>query len=149
MILKTRHTGLVVKDISASITFYEGLGLKVWKREVEKGDFLSQVVGLKHAEIETAKLEVSDGSLLELLEYRSHPTKPSSSKYESNNHGCSHVAFTVQDVQEISSKIVQLGGSIINAPAVSANGSVKVMYCYDLDGILMEMVEEVQQWQII
>lgn len=142
MIVKTRHTGLVVKDISASIAFYEALGLKVWKREVEKGDFLSQVVGLKHAEIETAKLKVSDGSLLELLEYRSHPTKPTSSKYESNNHGCSHVAFTVQDVQEIFSKIVQLGGSIINAPAVSANGSVKVMYCHDLDGILIELVQE-------
>jgi hypothetical protein len=40
MILKTRHTGLVVKDISASIAFYEGLGLKVWKHEVEKGDYL-------------------------------------------------------------------------------------------------------------
>ena len=114
----------------------------MWKREVEKGDFLSQVVGLKHAEIETAKLKVSDGSLLELLEYRSHPTKPTSSKYESNNHGCSHVAFTVQDVEEIFSKIVQLGGSIINAPAVSANGSVKVMYCHDLDGILIELVQE-------
>ena len=47
MIIKTRHTGLVVKDISASIVFYEGLGLRVWKRENEKGDFLSQVVGLE------------------------------------------------------------------------------------------------------
>ena len=43
---------------------------------------------------------------------------------------------------EISSKIIQLGGSIVNAPAVSANGLVKVMYCHDLDGILMELVQE-------
>ena len=54
------------------------------------------------------------------------------------------MAFTVKDVEEISSKIIRLGGSIVNPPAVSANGSVKVMYCHDLDGILMEMVEEVQ-----
>ena len=142
MIIKTRHTGLVIKDISASIAFYEGLGLSVWKRENERGDFLSQVVGLEHAEIETAKLKIGDGSLLELLEYKSHPTKPTISNYPSNKHGCSHVAFTVQDVEEISSKIVQLGGSIVNAPTVSANGLVKVMYCHDLDGILMELVEE-------
>ena len=45
MIIKTRHTGLVVKDISASIAFYEGLGLSVWKHENENGGFLSQVVG--------------------------------------------------------------------------------------------------------
>ena len=55
MIIKTRHTGLVVKDITASISFYEGLGLSVLERENERGDFLSQVVGLEHAEIETAK----------------------------------------------------------------------------------------------
>lgn len=144
MIIKTRHTGLVVKDISASIAFYEGLGLTVWKHANENGDFLSQVVGLKNAEIETAKLKVGDGSLLELLEYKSHPTIPSASKYPSNYHGCSHVAFTVQDVEEICSQIVRLGGSIVNPPAVSANGSVKVMYGHDLDGILMEMVEELQ-----
>ena len=144
MIIKTRHTGLVVKDISASIAFYEGLGLSVWKHENENGDFLSQVVGLENAEIETAKLKLSDESVIELLEYKSHPTKPAISNYPSNKHGCSHVAFTVKDVEEISSKIIRLGGSIVNAPAVSANGSVKVMYCHDLDGILMEMVEELQ-----
>ena len=141
MIMKTRHTGLVVKDISASIVFYEGLGLRVWKRENEKGDFLSQVVGLEDAEIETAKLKLGDGSLLELLEYKSHLTTPSSSKYPSNYHGCSHVAFTVLDIEEICSKIVRLGGSIVNPPALSANGTVKVMYGHDLDGILIELVE--------
>ena len=144
MIIKTRHTGLVVKDISASIAFYESLGLSMWKQENEKGDFLSQVVGLKDAEIETAKLKVGDGSLLELLEYKSHPTIPSASIYPSNYHGCSHVAFTVKNVEEIASKIVRLGGSIVNPPAISADGSVKVMYCNDLDGILIEMVEEIQ-----
>lgn len=144
MIIKTRHTGLVVNDISASIAFYEGLGLSVWKRENEKGDFLSQVVGLENAEIETAKLKLGDGSLLELLEYKSHPTISPGSKYPSNYHGCSHVAFTVQNIEEIYSLIVSLGGSIVNPPALSANRSVKVMYGYDLDGILMELVEELQ-----
>ena len=142
MIIKTRHTGLVVKDISASILFYQELGLSVWKRETERGDFLSQVVGLENAEIETAKLKLGDGSLLELLEYKSHPTKHTTSNYPSNRHGCSHVAFTVENVEEMSLKITQIGGSIVNAPAISDNGSVKVMYCHDLDGILMELVQE-------
>ena len=46
----------------------------MWKHENENGDFISQVVGLKNAEIETAKLKVSDGSLLSYFEYKSHPT---------------------------------------------------------------------------
>ena len=142
MIIKTRHTGLVVKDIDKSIKFYEELGLEVWKREFEKGEFLSKVVGINGAEIETAKLKIDDGSLLELLEYKSHPTSSSNENYSSNKHGCSHVAFTVKNIQETSSKIKKLGGSIVNPPALSDNGRFLVMYCHDIDGILMEIVEE-------
>ena len=142
MIIKTRHTGLVVKDLEKSIKFYEALGLQVWKREFEKGEFLSQVVGINDAEIETAKLKIDDGSLLELLEYKSHPTTPSSENYSSNKHGCSHVAFTVKDIEETSVKIKKLGGAIVNPPALADNGSFLVMYCHDIDGILMEIVEE-------
>ncbi|MDG2297900.1 MAG: VOC family protein, partial [Gammaproteobacteria bacterium] len=141
MISRTRHTGLVVTDISASIDFYESLGLKVWRRKVESGSFISQVVGLDNAEIETAKLKVSDGSLLELIEYKSHPAEATMSLYPSNKHGCSHVAFTVEDIEKMVLKIVQCGGSIVNPPVLSANGLVKVMYCHDLDGILIELVQ--------
>ena len=142
MLLKTRHTGLVVTNISASILFYEKLGLEVWKHENEVGDFISSLVGLNNAEIETAKLRLPDGSLLELLEYKSHPTKPIELVYASNKHGCSHVAFTVEDVDEVALKVIEMGGSIVNSPVVSASGLVKVMYCHDLDGILIEMVED-------
>jgi catechol 2,3-dioxygenase-like lactoylglutathione lyase family enzyme len=142
MINAIRHTGLVVADVSASIKFYESLGLKLWKREVESGKFIEQVVGLPGAKIETAKLEVPDGSLLELLEYKSHPAAISLAPYPSNKHGCSHVAFTVTDIEEMKNKIVNGGGSIVNPPARSSNGFVSVMYCHDLDGILIELVQE-------
>mgnify|MGYP001313050207 CR=1 FL=1 len=144
MIIKTRHTGLVVKNIAASIEFYEALGLTVWKREEEQGDFLSQVVGLKNAKIETAKLKISDGSLLELLEYKSHPTEPTQNNYPPNRHGCSHISFTVNNLDKISKQIQNLGGSLVNPPAISSDGLVKVLYCYDLDGILVELVEELE-----
>ena len=142
MIIKTRHTGLVVKDLNKSIKFYETLGLKLWKRELEEGKFISQVVGLDNAKIETAKLKVSDGSLIELLEYKSHPSMVNDASYPSNKHGCSHIAFTVENIEEASNTIKELGGSIVNAPATSLNGQVKVMYCHDVDGILMEIVQE-------
>lgn len=142
MINKIRHTGLVVSDIMASVNFYEQLGLANWKQEIESGEFISHLVGLDNAIIETAKLKVPDGSILELLEYKSHPTEAEGIKYASNRHGCSHVAFAVKDIEVVSKKIVQLGGSILNKPALSDNGLVKVMYCHDLDGILIELVEE-------
>ena len=75
MILNTRHVGLVVEDLEKSIKFYEALGLTVWKRQIESGSFISTVVGIDNVEIETAKLKVSDQSIIELLEYKSHKTK--------------------------------------------------------------------------
>ena len=38
--------------------------------------------------------------------------------------------------------VKKLGGSIVNPPALSDNGRFLVMYCHDIDGILMEIVEE-------
>tara|TARA_B100000686_G_C16710553_1_gene928858 strand:- start:985 stop:1416 length:432 start_codon:yes stop_codon:yes gene_type:complete len=142
MLKATRHTGLVVTDIDRSISFYEALGLRVWNHETEQGSFISHVVGLSGAVIETAKLKLPDSSLLELLEYKSHPSKRPDGLYPANHHGCSHIAFTVENVEETVNEVVKLGGTLVNAPAISENGKAKVSYCYDLDGILMEIVEE-------
>lgn len=144
MILRTRHTGLVVRDINASIAFYEAMGLSVWKRQVEEGPFISGVVGVPDVVIETAKLKASDGTLVELLQYHSHPDSQTFSRAASNKLGCSHIAFTVEDLEAACALIVAQGGSVINAPGISPDGNVKVSYCHDLDGILLEMVEEIK-----
>ena len=116
--------------------------MSVWKREVEQGPFISQVVGINDAVIETAKLKLPDGSLVELLQYHSHPDQVEIKDYASNKHGCSHIAFTVESAQGACDLLRQLGGSIVNVPALASNGMVKVAYGHDIDGILMELVEE-------
>ena len=142
MILGTRHTGLVVQNLAKSLVFYRALGLSVERQQLEVGNFISQVVGLPSVQFETAKLGIGGSTLVELLEYKSHPTKPSGHNYAVNSHGCSHVAFSVTDIDKLPTLIEKLGGSIVNPPATSENGLVRVMYCYDIDGILLEMVEE-------
>ena len=143
MILNTRHVGLVVEDIEKSIKFYQALGLTVWKRQIESGGFISTVVGIDNVEIETAKLKVSDQSIIELLEYNSHKTKKTAEFYSSNKHGCSHVSF-MRNLDDIAGKITELGGSIVNLPCITDDGVFKVMYCHDLDGIIIELVEELK-----
>jgi len=39
-------------------------------------------------------------------------------------------------------KIKSLDGKVINPPHISNDGKVKVAYCYDNEGFLMEIVEE-------
>ncbi|HHT9158252.1 MAG TPA: VOC family protein [Candidatus Brocadiaceae bacterium] len=142
MICKTRHTGLVVRDLERSLAFYVALGLSVWRREVETGPFIETVVGIPGVRLEWAKLQVPDGSLVELLQYHSHPDIQSLVDAPSNRLGCSHIAFTVEDIDLTCKEITRLGGSVVNPPALAPSGLVKVAYCHDSAGILMELVEE-------
>lgn len=144
MIERYRHTGLVVRDMQKSLTFYEALGFQVWKREMETGKFIDTVVGIDNVRVETAKLKGRDGSMLELLQYHSHPEEKVHRLASSNQLGCSHVAFTVFDIEHLCSSIESFGGNVVNPPMVSENGTVKVAYCHDIDGILMELVEEIK-----
>jgi catechol 2,3-dioxygenase-like lactoylglutathione lyase family enzyme len=142
VIRNTRHTGLVVRDLERSVSFYQALGLKVWKREVETGPFIEAVVGIPDVKLEWAKLQAPDGSLVELLQYHSHPCRQPVNPAASNQPGCSHIAFTLDDLSAACALVVRLGGSMVNPPAAVPGGSVRVAYCHDPDGILMELVEE-------
>ena len=100
MISKLRHTGIVVRNLNQSVVFYEALGFKTWKREIEQGQFLETVVDLKNVRVETAKLKAPCGALLELLQYHSHPVQMEISPQPSNQLGCSHIALTVGSIDE-------------------------------------------------
>ena len=137
-----RHTGIVVRNLDQAVAFYEALGFKTWKRELEQGQFLETVVGLKNVRIETAKLNAPCGALLELLEYHSHPVQIKISPQPSNQLGCSHIALTVGSIDETLECVQNQGGSLVNPPSTAPNGKVRVAYCHDPEGNLMEFVEE-------
>ena len=142
MIKNIRHTGIVVLDINKAIKFYEGLGFSTWKREMENGSCIDKIVGLKNVKIETAKLKSPCGSLIELLQYHSHPVEKKIKNQPSNQLGCSHIAFTVKSIGDAIQYIQDSGGSIVNLPEMPAGDKVRVAYCYDTEGVLMEVVEE-------
>jgi catechol 2,3-dioxygenase-like lactoylglutathione lyase family enzyme len=108
--------------------------------------FISSVVGIDDVEIEWAKLSTPNGHLVELLEYKSHPvTNQSGKPYTANRHGCSHLAFTVDgSLDDIYKELISSGYSTISPPNENEIG-VKVLYCHDPDGVIVEMVEEPDQ----
>ena len=143
MISKLRHTGIVVRNLNQSVVFYEALGFKTWKREIEQGQFLETVVDLKNVRVETAKLKAPCGALLELLQYHSHPVEMEISPQASNQLGCSHIALTVGSIDKTLKCVHSCGGSLVNQPATSPDGTVRVAYCHDPEGNLLELVEEI------
>ncbi len=141
MIKAVRHTGVVVRDLEKSTEFYCALGFVEDNQAIEEGDFIDTVVGLQNVKLEWVKLKAPDGYLLELLQYHSHPEQKEIAKQRSNQLGCSHLAFSVDDIDTVCKEIKKIGGSVVSPPALTNDKKVKVVYCHDNEGNLMEIVE--------
>ena len=141
MINSVRHTGIVVRNLVEAENFYCALGFVRNNKSIEQGNYIDTLVGIKNTKLEWVKLKAPDGYIIELLQYHSHPEKKIITNQRSNQLGCSHLAFSVDDINTICEMIVEMGGSIVNPPALSENNAVRVAYCHDIEGNLMEIVE--------
>ena len=146
MVLNTRHTGFVVLNLDKFIVFYEGLGLKLISRMIEQGTHIDNLVGLSNVKLEWANLSLPDNSVIEILKYHSHIDSLNSSIHLQKAYriGCSHIALTVIDIEEAIHFICTNGGYLKNKHQVSPDGKVKVVYCYDIEGNILELVQELK-----
>lgn len=142
MVINTRHTGIVVRDLKKMVSFYEGLGMRIKSTETESGPYINKLVGLEDVIIEWTKLELPDGSLLELLQYKTHPIEENILLQSANRLGCSHIAFTVSDIDFAVGYFKENGGYAPRGIQTSPNGLVKVAYCYDPEGNIIEIVKQ-------
>ena len=143
MVINSRHTGFVVDDLERCINFYLGLGLKLISRKVESGEYIDKLVGLKSTNLEWAKLSLSDNSVIEILKYHSHREKFNNRNQLANRLGCSHIALTVEKIEDVIKYFLENGGSMSEDFQISPDKKVKVAYCYDFEGNIIEIVEEI------
>ena len=142
LIQGTRHTGIVVHDLKKLSNFYIKLGFKIQSQAIEMGSFIDQVTGIKDVNLEWIKMNLPDGSLLELIKYH-FPSEKEEIIYKqpANKYGVSHLAFNVINIHDFCNQVVKFGGSIVNNPATTENKKFQVAYCHDLEGNLFEAVE--------
>ncbi len=140
-----RHTGIVVSNLERSLEFYGALlGFSVAKRMEESGAHLDAVLGLKDARLTTVKMSSPDGALIELLHYQSHP-RDRGSEHESCRVGISHIALTVKDLDQTYQRLKDWGIEFNAPPQRSPDGGVKLTFCRDPDGMLLELVEVLRE----
>ena len=83
------------------------------------------------------------GGLIELLQYHSHPVSSEiDSNFPSNRLGCSHVALTVSDLSLLYNRLTSAGYKCKSEPLISPEGKVKILYCHDPDGAIIELIED-------
>jgi len=100
------------------------------------------MLSMKNVKVNTVKLSAKDNgpTLVELLEFKSHP-QTSEGKYEVFKIGTSHIAFTVDNLDETYSKLTAAGVKFNAPPQYSPDGYAKVTFCYDPDGTPVELVQ--------
>jgi catechol-2,3-dioxygenase len=142
MINGVRHTWIVVNEIENAIKFWVNLlGFKVIIDQIEEGDFIDKLLGLNNVSVRTVKLAAQDGSQVELLHFISHKSLP---KWDGNPYktGLTHIAFNVADISNVVSILEQNGYSQVNRYQKSLSGKVLVCYVKGFEGLLLELVEQ-------
>lgn len=140
-----RHFGIVTNDMEKALHFYRDLlGLQIKRDMQEEGEFIDTILGLQNVKVHTVKMISQNGdTLVELLEYASHKGKKREN-YEIFDLGASHVAFTVENADEVYKKLKDRGVAFTCEPQVSPDGKAKVTFCFDPDGVPVELVEELK-----
>ena len=145
MIKAIRHTGIVVTNLQESLRFWCNLlGFKVSKIMEESGPHVDGLMGLSDVNVTTAKLAAPDGNLIELLHFTSHLDQPAwgGTPYST---GLTHIAFTVDNLDELIGNLVAAGVEILGPPQIGPDRYAKVIYAKGPEGVLLELVELLPQ----
>jgi catechol 2,3-dioxygenase-like lactoylglutathione lyase family enzyme len=138
------HTGFTVSDIERSLTFYRDvLGLSLVKRQTGTAPYLATVTGFEGVRLEIALLQPADGgSMLELLQYVSHPA-PATDR-ATNRPGNGHLCFKVDDVRGACAELKRRGVALISeATEITAGAHTGGwgVYFRDPDGFTVELYQ--------
>ena len=145
MIVETRHVGIVVEDMEASLHFWRDImGLKVSIDFWERGEFIDTVQHLTNVNLHMIKLVAPDGSMIELLKDHNHPTPPPD-RNTMCDRGIRHFAFTVRDVDGSWRTLESEGCEVLSDPVTAPDGNARLFFARDPEGNLMEIVQVLAQ----
>ena len=140
-----RHIGIVVRDIDKALHFYRDLlGLNIVKNMNEQDPYIDTILNLHGVSVRTVKMAANDGNLVELLHFKSHLAVTEKQK-EIYSVGCSHVAFTVENIDEEYKRLRNENVIFNSLPQYSPDGYAKVAFCKDPDGTSIELVEVIRK----
>jgi len=131
MIEKIDHIGIAVKSIKETSELLSNiLGLKVASEEI-----------VEEQKVKVAFLPLGD-SELELLESTS-PEGPIARFIEKKGEGIQHIAFRVNNIEEILEKLKKEGVRLIDEKPRYGAGGAKIAFLHpkDTNGILVELCE--------
>ena len=147
--MRFAHTNIIAKDWRTLAQFYvDVFGCRVQPPErKQSGEWLTRGTGVPDAALEGVHLLLPGhgerGPTLEVFSYAEtleHEPGPA------NRQGLAHLAFEVDDVEAVSTKVTQHGGSLegsVTERLVEGVGTLTFVYARDPEGNIIE----IQAWE--
>jgi catechol 2,3-dioxygenase-like lactoylglutathione lyase family enzyme len=130
--MKIRHVGFSVHDEKTALRFYRDLlGFKVVKKAKEDVNYIKQLLGVVN--VEYIKLKKDD----DMIEMYLMPRDKQKGRWN-------HLAFSVDDVDALYIKLIGEQVKFMSPPIIDPAGECKLCFCYDYDGNMIELVEDLK-----
>ncbi|HDR7662444.1 VOC family protein [Bacillus wiedmannii] len=141
-LLRMDNVSIVVESLDNAISFFEEIGLNLEERATVEGEWAGRVTGLGSQCVEIAMMVTPDGhSRIELSRFLTPPTIADHRAAPVNALGYLRVMFTVEDIDEMVSRLTKHGAELVGE-VVQYENSYRLCYIRGTEGILIGLAEE-------
>lgn len=141
-LLRMDNVSIVVESLDNAISFFEEIGLNLEGRANVEGEWAGRVTGLGSQCVEIAMMATPDGhSRIELSRFLTPPTIADHRTAPVNALGYLRVMFTVEDIDEMVSRLTKHGAELVGE-VVQYENSYHLCYIRGVEGILIGLAEE-------
>jgi catechol 2,3-dioxygenase-like lactoylglutathione lyase family enzyme len=141
-LLRMDNVSIVVESLDNAISFFEEIGLNLEGRANVEGEWAGRVTGLGSQCVEIAMMVTPDGhSRIELSRFLTPPTIADHRNAPVNALGYLRVMFTVQDIEEMVSRLTKHGAELVGE-VIQYEDSYRLCYIRGVEGILIGLAEE-------
>ena len=142
-LLRMDNMGIVVESLDNAIAFFTEIGLKLEGRGVVEGEWAGRVTGLGSQRVEIAMMITPDGhNRLEISRFDTPPVISDHRTAPVNALGYLRVMFTVEDIDELVSRLISKHGAQLVGEVVQYENSYRLCYIRGTEGILVGLAEE-------
>jgi len=136
------NVSIVVESLDNAIAFFTEIGLRLEGRATIEGEWAGRVTGLRDQCVEIAMMITPDGhSRIELSRFITPPTISDHRTAPVNALGYLRVMFTVEDIDEMVSRLVAHGAQLVGE-VVQYENSYRLCYIRGVEGLLIGLAEE-------
>jgi catechol 2,3-dioxygenase-like lactoylglutathione lyase family enzyme len=138
------HVGIVVDDLAAATAFFLALGLELEGEAPVGGPVVDRVIGLEGVSSDIAMLRTPDGhSAIELSRFRTPPSPAGDDRAPANAPGLRHVAFTVDDLDDVLARIREQGAEPVGE-VQQYEDLWRLCYVRGPAGVLVELAQRLR-----